>query len=159
MDPENLSTDYLVSAKVNSQHLLTIPKKVQRLIFSDDINKTSRVYYWYLHENNQNEYVYIANNTPREENSYTVAPTEPHSNTPNRTTIPDEIVNKKQIEEDDTLYFYAHDKTADEENPSVAILTESQLISKLDSGIQSDTGETLHRMASCGTAYDQLSRK
>ena len=159
MNHENLSTNYLVSAKVNSQHLLTMPEKVQDLVFSDDNNKPGRVYYWYLHKTNQDEYIYIANNTPREENSYTVASTESHSDTSNRTTIPDEIVNKKEIGEGDTLYFYAHNKITDEKNPSVAILTESQLMSKLDSGIQSDSEETLHRMASCATSYNQRRRR
>jgi len=139
MGSENPSTEYIESAKVTSQHLLTIPAKVQDLIFPEDIKTEAKVYYWYLHKAKNEEYIYISNHTPREENSKTIDDTKAHSGSSNRTSIPEEIKNKKGIREEDMLYFFAHDETKKSENPSVAIFTEDQMTSKLNLGIESDS--------------------
>jgi len=139
MESENPSTEHIESAEVTSQNLLTIPTTVQDLIFPEDIKTEDKVYCWYLHETESEEYMYISNHTPREENSKTIAHTEAHSGSPNRTSIPDEVRNKKEISKGDMLYFFAHDETKESENPSVAIFTEDQMTSKIDLGIQSDS--------------------
>jgi hypothetical protein len=142
MGSENPSTQHIESAEVTSQNLLTIPEVVQDLIFPDDLKTDDKVYCWYIHETKNDEYIYISNHTPREENSKTIEHTEAHSGSSNRTSIPDEVRSKKDISEEDMLYFFAHDETKESENPSVGIFTEDQMTSKIDSGIESDPDES-----------------
>ena len=139
MGSENPSTQYIESAEVKSQYLLTIPPIVQYLIFPKDIKTENKVYYWYFHETKSEKYIYISNQTPREENSKTIDNTEAHSGPSNRTSIPEDVRNKKNISVGDMLYFFAHDETKESENPSVAIFTEDQMKSKIDLGIESDS--------------------
>jgi len=139
MGSENPSTQYIESAEVTSQHLLTIPSEVQNLIFPSDIANENKVYYWYFHETKCEKYIYISNQTPREENSKTIDNSEAHSGPSNRTSIPEDVRNKKNISVGDMLYFFAHDETKESENPSVAIFTEEQMTSKIDLGIESDS--------------------
>ena len=146
MGSENTSTEHIESAKVTSQNLLTIPTEVQDLIFPDDIETENKVYCWYFHETKSDNYIYISNHTPREEKSRTIDHTEAHSGSSNRTSIPDVVRNRKDINKGDMLYFFAHDKTKESENPSVAIFTEDQMTSKIDSGIESGSDDdTLFR--------------
>lgn len=141
MGSENPSTEHIESAKVTSRHLLTIPTEVQDLIFPEDIEKEDKVYYWYFHKTKSEEYIYISNHTPREENSKTIDNTKAHDGSCNRTSIPEEVRNRKNISTGDMLYFFAHDKTKESENPSVAIFTEDQMTSKIDLGIKSDSDD------------------
>ncbi|WP_133304668.1 hypothetical protein [Halonotius aquaticus] len=141
MGSENPSTQHIESAEVTSQNLLTIPTEVQNLIFADDISDEDKVYYWYIHETESDEYIYIASHTPREENSKTIDNTEAHSGSSNRTSIPDKVRNIKDISEGDLLYFFAHDGTKESKNPSVGIFTEDQMTSKIDSGIENDSDD------------------
>jgi len=140
MSPENPSTDYLESTQVNAQHLLTIPTEVQNLIFPYGENTHNKVYYWYIHKTENDEYLYISNYTPREENSETIGSSEEHSGS-HRTSIPDKVIDRKNINEGDKIYFYAHDETKESENPSVAIFTEDQMTSKIDLGIESESDD------------------
>jgi len=141
MGSETPSTEHIESAEVTSQNLLTIPTKVQDLIFPEDINPEDKVYYWYLHETESDKYIYISKHSPREENSRTIDHTEAHSGSPNRTSIPDEVRHKMDINKGDMLYFFAHDETKESENPSVAIFTEDQMTSKIDLGIESSSDD------------------
>lgn len=144
MNSDDPSTDYVESAEITSNYLVTIPDKVQKIIFSGVVDEREKIFHWYIHELEDNEYVYLANHSPREENSYLVETTESHSSPRNRTSIPSEIRNKKHMEQGDRIYFHAHDEAEESKNPSVAVLTESQLSSKIDLGIQSDSDNSLH---------------
>ena len=159
MDSENPSTQHIESAEVTSQNLLTIPTEVQDLIFPDDIKTENKIYCWYVHETESDQYIYISNHTPREENSKTIDHTEAHSGSSNRTSIPDEVRNKKDISKGDMLYFFAHDETKGSENPSVAIFTEDQMTSKIDLGIESESDDdALFRSCTC-TAFDMIEQE
>jgi len=143
MSPDKPSTEYIESAEVGVNGGLTIPEEIQKIIFSDDYKKEGRSYCWYIHKSNNNKYIFIANHTPREENSHHIKNSSPHDSAPNRTTIPIKVRDIKDINQGDSVYFHAHDEVEESKNPSVAVLTENQLTHKLDS--ETDPEDTLYQ--------------
>jgi hypothetical protein len=109
--------EFILQERVGRQHKIKIPGTVIDIIFNGNFSEGNR-YYWNLRK--EADQIWLAGQSPRGDITYFTSST-PYNESPKRTTIPDDVVDKKDLSEGDPVYFLTHSFMHEAENPSVLV--------------------------------------